>query len=77
MDNKAIYKKTLTFSLRRFLWDVLAFIIIILVSSAGFFLADKAATNGLIGLAIGIIIGSTISSAINVVVGYLCDCCLG
>ena len=71
MDNKAIYKKTLTFSLRRFLWDVLAFIIIILVSSAGFFLADKAAANGLIGLAIGIIIGIIIVAIVSHFFSYI------
>lgn len=71
MDNKAIYKKTLIFSLRRFLWDVLAFIIIILVSSAGFFLADKAAANGLIGLAIGIIIGIIIVAIVSHFFSYI------
>ena len=71
MDNKAIYKKTLTFSLRRFLWNVFAFIIIILVSSAGFFLADKAASNGLIGLAIGIIIGIIIVAIVSHFFSYI------
>ena len=71
MDNKEIYKKTLTFSLRRFLWDVLAFVIIILVSAAGFFLADKAADNGLIGLAIGIIIGIVIVAIVSHFFSYV------
>ena len=28
MDNKEIYKKTLTFSLRRLAWDVMSFVVI-------------------------------------------------
>lgn len=71
MDNKEIYKKTLTFSLRRCLWDVLAFVIIILVSTAGFFLAEKAAENGLIGLAIGIVIGIIIVAIVSHFVSYV------
>ena len=71
MDNKEIYKKTLTFSLRRFLWDVSAFIIIILISAAGFFLADKAAANGLIGLVIGIIIGIVIVAIVAHFFSYI------
>lgn len=71
MNNKEIYKKTLTFSLRRFLWNVLAFVIIILVSVAGFFLADKAAANGLIGLAVGIIIGIIIVAIVSHFFSYV------
>ena len=43
MNNKEIYKKTLTFSLRRFLWDVISLIVIIVVSVVGFLLAEKFA----------------------------------
>ena len=71
MDNKEIYKKTLTFSLRRFLWDVLAFAIIIAVSAAGFFVAEKAADNGLIGLVVGIVIGIIIIAIISHFIAYV------
>ena len=55
MNNKEIYKKTLTFSIRRFLWDLGSIIVIVIFSAAGFFLAEKLANSGLIGLAIGFI----------------------
>ena len=71
MNNKEIYKKTLMFSLRRFLWDVLAFAIIIVVAAAGFFLANMAAANGLIGLVIGIIIGIVIVAIISHFISYV------
>ena len=35
MDNKEIYKKTLTFSLRRFLWDLGSVIVLIIFTAAG------------------------------------------
>lgn len=57
MDNKEIYRKTLTFSLRRLAWDMMSFIVIIIAGAAGFFLAEKLASAGLAGLAIGIVIG--------------------
>ncbi|MBR3135234.1 hypothetical protein IKG54_01545 [Candidatus Saccharibacteria bacterium] len=57
MNNKEIYKKTLTFSIRRLLWDIASLVVIILISTAGFFLAEKLADAGLIGLAIGLAIG--------------------
>ncbi|MBO7720320.1 hypothetical protein J6S35_01620 [Candidatus Saccharibacteria bacterium] len=57
MDNKEIYRKTLTFSLRRLAWDMMSFIVIIIAGAAGFFLAEKLASAGLVGLAIGVVIG--------------------
>ena len=71
MDNKEIYKKTLTFSLRRLLWDTLSFVIIIVTSAAGFLLAEKLADNGLVGLAIGIIIGIIIVAIISHFISYV------
>ena len=41
MDNKEIYKKTLTFSLRRFLWDLGSVIVLIIFTAAGFIVTDK------------------------------------
>ena len=57
MDNKTVYKKTLTFSLRRLAWDLASFVVIVILAAAGFLLAEKLANSGLIGLAIGIVIG--------------------
>lgn len=71
MDNKAIYKKTLTFSLRRLAWDIGSFIVIILVATAGFFLAEKLASSGLIGLAIGAVIGIIIVAIASHFISYV------
>ena len=57
MDNKTIYKKTLGFSLRRALWDILAFLILAVACGAGFLIAEKASDKGLIGLGIGAVLG--------------------
>lgn len=71
MDNKAIYKKTLVFSIKRFLWDAMSFAVIILVATAGFFIADKAASNGLIGLAVGVIVGIIIVAIASHFISYV------
>ena len=59
MDNKQIYKKTLCFSLRRMLWDFLAFIVLAGFCTAGFLLMNQPNSDGggLIGLGIGLVIG--------------------
>lgn len=57
MDNKEIYRKTIGFSLRRLLWDVLAFLFLAAVTGAGFLLAEKLTDKGLIGLAVGLLLG--------------------
>ena len=57
MDNKQIYKATLCFSIRRVLWDLLALVVWAGVMALGFFIAEKAADKGLIGLAVGGVIG--------------------
>ena len=56
MDNKEIYKRTLTFSLRRFLWDLGSIIVLVVFTAAGFVVADKLSGNGLIGLLVGMVI---------------------
>ena len=71
MDNKEIYKKTLTFSLRRFLWDAVSLVIIIVVAAAGFFLAEKLASQGLIGLVVGIVIGIIVVAIASHFVSYV------
>ena len=71
MDNKEIYKKTLTFSLRRFLWDLGSLIVVVLFASAGFFLVEKASGNGLIGLAIGVIIAIVLIAIASHFISYV------
>ena len=71
MDNKEIYKKTLTFSVRRLLWDILSFVIIIAVSAAGFLLAEKMMNKGLIGLAIGVVIGIVVVAIASHFISYV------
>lgn len=71
MDNKEIYKKTLTFSIRRLLWDILALVIIIVTSAAGFFIAEKLADKGLIGLAIGVVVAIVIIAIISHFISYV------
>lgn len=71
MDNKEIYKKTLTFSVRRLLWDIMSFVIIILVAAAGFFLAEKLADKGLIGLVIGVVVGIIAVAIVSHFISYV------
>lgn len=71
MDNREIYKKTLTFSLRRLAWDVMSLIVIAILTVAGFLIADKAAANGLVGLCIGFIIGVIIIAILSHFVSYI------
>ena len=56
MSNKEIYRKTLTFSVRRLLFDVITFILFFGIMFLGFFIGDKAGDAGLAGLIIGVII---------------------
>ena len=57
MTNKEIYSRTLGFSVRRLLFDILAFIIMGALIVGGYFIAEKTADNGMIGLAVGAIVG--------------------
>ena len=57
MTNGQIYSKTIGFSIRRLLFDILAFVIMIGVAAAGYFIGDKAANQALIGLGIGVVAG--------------------
>ena len=70
MDNKAIYKKTIGFSLWRVLWDLLATVAFFGFTIAGVIIADKAANNALIGLAIGAVLGGIASWLILHFVAY-------
>ena len=70
MTNKEIYRKTLTFSLRRMLIDILAFLLLGAFCTAGFLLMDKFNNKGLIGLGIGLVIGIIVLAIILRFVSY-------
>lgn len=57
MNNKEIYRKTIGFSVRRLVWDILAFILLGALTLGGFYIADKTAGNGTPGLLIGLLAG--------------------
>lgn len=71
MGNKEVYKKTLTFSIRRLGWDVMSLIIIVILAAVGFLVADKLAANGLIGLVVGIVVGIVIIAIMSHFVSYV------
>ena len=57
MTNKEIYSKTLSFSVFRLLYDILAFAALAALAIGGFFIAEMTINNGLIGLGIGALVG--------------------
>ncbi|MBQ8136623.1 MAG: hypothetical protein IJ174_04240 [Clostridia bacterium] len=57
MTNKEIYQKTLTFSVRRLLFDLGGFLLLGILAVGGFYLMEKLNDKGLVGLGIGIVIG--------------------
>ena len=70
MSNKEIYSKTLGFSLRRLLFDVLAFAAIGLLGLIGFFITEKSSDDGIIGLLVGSLIGVVIAVIVLRYVSY-------
>ena len=64
MDNKTIYKKTISFSFWRVLWDLLALAAFGLFAGAGFVIADRSSNAGIVGLAIGAILGGIAAGVI-------------
>ena len=57
MTNKEIYSKTLSFSVFRLLYDILAFAALAALAIGGFFIAEMTINSGLIGLGIGALVG--------------------
>ena len=70
MTNKEIYKRTLGFSIRRLFFDFISIILFVGCSAAGYLLLDKLTDKGLIGLAIGAVIGIIIIALISRFVSY-------
>lgn len=71
MDNKEIYKKTLTFSIRRLLWDAGSIVVLVVFAAAGFLLAEKLMGNGLIGLAIGLVVAIVAVAIVSHFISYV------
>jgi hypothetical protein len=59
MDNMTVYKKTIGFSLRRMLWDLIAVIVLAGCCVLGFMIANKS-NHGIIGLLIGALVAIVI-----------------
>ncbi|MBR6917991.1 MAG: hypothetical protein IKN38_07380 [Clostridia bacterium] len=70
MTNKEIYKKTLTFSVRRLLFDVLTIVLVAAITAAGYLIAENAMDKGLIGLLIGLIVGIIVAVIISRFISY-------
>lgn len=71
MDNKEIYKKTLTFSIRRLGWDILSLVVITLFTAGGVFIADRMNGNAMLGLIIGVLVGCILMAIVSHFVSYI------
>ena len=70
MTDKEIYKRTLVFSVRALLFDILALILFIACPTVGFILGNRIQEKGAIGLLIGLVIGIIALAAILRFVAY-------
>ena len=70
MTNKEIYRKTLTFSLRKLVIDLIALAALGAFCTLGFVLMNKINNDGILGLLIGLIVGAIIIGIILHYVGY-------
>lgn len=71
MNNKQLYRKTIGFSLRRLLWDVLSLALLLALCTLGFMLGEKMIESGLVGLVIGAIVGIIVMALISRFVSYV------
>ncbi len=70
MSNKEIYKKTLTFSVHRLLFNTICVLGIAILGVGGFILVDNLTNKGLIGLAVGVVFGIILVAVISHFVSY-------
>ena len=70
MTNQEIYGKTIGFSIRRLLWDLLSLLIVAALASIGFFAAEQLANMGLAGLGIGLLVGIIIVAILSRYISY-------
>ena len=68
MTNFQVYRKTLSFSLVKFLVDLLCLAVAVGAATAGFFMLDKSTDKAIIGLIVGAIIGIILASLISLFV---------
>ena len=66
MNNKEIYKKTLTFSIRRLLWDIASLVVMVALGVAGFLL-----TADILGLFIGVVVALIIIAIASHFISYV------
>lgn len=71
MSNKELYKKTIGFSLRRVLWDILSLVVLLVCGTIGYVLGEKFAQNGIVGLIIGAVVGIILTALISHFISYL------
>ena len=70
MTNKEVYKKTLTFSLRKLLVDFLSIVLLAALCALGFIILDQTTGRGLIGLGFGLVLGIIAVAIISRFVSY-------
>lgn len=70
MDNKQIYKKTLGFSLRRVLWDIISLALLAGMCTLGYMIGERANGSGPIGLLIGAVVGLILLALISRFISY-------
>ena len=71
MDNKEIYKKTLTFSIRRLLWGIGSVVVIVLFAGAGLFITGQLNGNAAVGLILGILAALVIIGLVSHFISYV------
>ena len=71
LSNGEIYKKTLTFSLKRFVFNLVMLIVILALSAIGFLLTDKIVGQGMYGLGVGLLIGIIIVGVLSHFFSYV------
>lgn len=71
MTNGEIYRKTLGFSIRRLIFDIISLAILAGLTVGGFFIAEKFFDKGPIGLVIGLVVGLIILALLARFVAYL------
>ena len=72
MTNKEIYKRTLTFSLKKLLFDVISLVLFVAATVGGVLLAEKFFDQPVIGLIVGLIIGIIVAVIISRFAAYNC-----
>lgn len=72
MSNKEIFSRTFGFSVRRFFFGILSFIVAAAICVLGYMIGEKVLQKGLIGLAIGAVIGLIVLIILLRYVAYSC-----